>query len=589
MAVTYVQPLFIQTASDAGYHEEFDPVNNGMTIGGLSMDSGGDGIDMNTTKVIALGAGTNAGDAIGWGQNGVQLGDTVFTDDVDLGHNIITNLNGPPVNPEDAANKAYVDAIAQGLDVHTGVWAKLDSLASWTSTGTGPTHVLTAPSNNVSWNTVDGHLFAATGAGQRVLVDDGTANPDNGIYYVSQLGNGTLFFKLTRAADADQAIALELARGLYVFVNDGTVYENTGWFEQLEVAIIETDDVQFAQFSGAPGLTFDQGLIRSLASVKVDLHTAADAVGAGAAGGSSGLEFNANTVSGMLRAAVQTKGAIERGQGVAAAGSLTALAKAALADNDIFTLNDGVNTPTVFEFDKSGSYTPTPGYIPIHISTDTTAAQVADRMRTAINGVTTTLAITADATGLAKIVLTNDAVGTAGNQTITEVLNAGTLTPENMAGGQNAGLLVRVDGTTITIDPATNNLVAASATAAEEAKRVENTYAISAVNLLVGTPVYVSAANTVDKADTDTDVKSRVIGVSRLAVTAPASVEVVTAGVVTAVWAGTGVSGSPYFLANGGGLSASLPAGAKRVIQIGVAKNTNDLHVRLYDFGKKAA
>ena len=588
MAVSYVQPLFIQRTSDAGYHEEFDPVNNGMNLGGLIMDSAGDGIDMNTTKVFALGAGDTAGDALGWGQAGVQLGDTIFTDDVDLGHNIITNLNGPPVNPEDAANKAYVDAIAQGLDVHTGVWAKLDSLASWTSTGTGPTHVLTAPSNNVSWNTVDGHLFAATGAGQRVLVDDGTANPDNGVYYVSQLGNGTLFFKLTRAADADQAIALELARGLYVFVNDGTVYENTGWFEQLEVAIIETDDVQFAQFSGAPGLTFDQGLIRSLASVKVDLHTAADAAGAGAAGGSSGLEFNVNTATGMLRAAVQTKGAIERGQGVAAAGSLTALAKAALADNDIFTLNDGVNTPTVFEFDKSGSYTPTPGYIPIHISTDTTAAQVADRMRTAINGVTTTLAITADATGLAKIVLTNDAVGTAGNQTITETLSSGTLTPENMAGGQNAGLKARVDGTTIVIN-ASNQLEAAGATSAEEAKKIENTFATSVVNLTPGKPVYVSAADTVDMADTDTDVHSRVIGVSRLAVTAPASVEVVTVGLVPSVWAGSGVSGSPYYLANGGGLSVSLPAGAKRVIQIGVAKNTNDLIVRLYDFGKKAA
>jgi len=588
MAVSYVQPLFIQRTSDAGYHEEFDPVNNGMNLGGLIMDSAGDGIDMNTTKVFALGAGDTAGDALGWGQAGVQLGDTIFTDDVDLGHNIITNLNGPPVNPEDAANKAYVDAIAQGLDVHTGVWAKLDSLASWTSTGTGPTHVLTAPSNNVSWNTVDGHLFAATGAGQRVLVDDGTANPDNGVYYVSQLGNGTLFFKLTRAADADQAIALELARGLYVFVNDGTVYENTGWFEQLEVAIIETDDVQFAQFSGAPGLTFDQGLIRSLASVKVDLHTAADATGAGAAGGSSGLEFNVNTATGMLRAAVQTKGAIERGQGVAAAGSLTALAKAALADNDIFTLNDGVNTPTVFEFDKSGSYTPTPGYIPIHISTDTTAAQVADRMRTAINGVTTTLAITADATGLAKIVLTNDAVGTAGNQTITETLSSGTLTPENMAGGQNAGLKARVDGTTIVIN-ASNQLEAAGATSAEEAKKIENTFATSVVNLTPGKPVYVSAADTVDMADTDTDVHSRVIGVSRLAVTAPASVEVVTVGLVPSVWAGSGVSGSPYYLANGGGLSVSLPAGAKRVIQIGVAKNTNDLIVRLYDFGKKAA
>jgi hypothetical protein len=575
--------LFIQRTSDAGYHEEFDPVNNGMTIGGLIMDSGGDGIDMNTTKVFALGAGDTAGDAVGWGQAGVQLGDTLFTDDVDMGHNVITNLNGPPVNPEDAANKAYVDAIAQGLDVHTGVWAKLDDLTSWTSTGTGPTHVLTAPTNALSWNTIDGHLFAGTGAAQRVLVDDGTANPDNGVYYVSQLGNaGANSFKLTRAADADQAIALELARGLYVFVNDGTVYENTGWFEMLEVTTIESDDVEFAQFSGAPGLTFDQGLIRSLASVKVDLHTAANTTGAGAAGGSSGLEFNVNTVSGMLRAAVQTLGAIERGQGVAATGSITAKTGALTNDGDTFTIGDGVNSVT-FEFDNNASAPPNPVTF---VGTENAAAMAA-LIQTAINAVTTGLLVTAAAPSGAVVGLTNDGVGTAGNVTVTQTGTS--ITPAGMLGGENAGLRARVDGTTITIDPATNNLVAASATSAEEAKRVENTYAISAVNLAIGDPVYVSAANTVSLADTDTDVKSRVLGVSRLAVTAPASVEVVTAGVVTAVWAGTGASGSPYYLANGGGLSVSLPAGAKRVIQVGVAKNTNDLHVRLYDFGKKAA
>ena len=582
MAVSYVQPLFIQRTSDAGYHEEFDPATNGMEIGGLKINGAGDGIEMNSTKIIELAPGTGAGDAIGWGQNGVQLGDTLFTDDVDMNNNIITNLNAP-TNPEDAANKEYVDAIASGLTVHEGVFARLDDLTSWTPGGSGPTKTLTAPTNNVSWNTVDGHLFATTGATQRVLVWDGTDNPDNGVYYVSVLGNGsTTSFTLHRSADADQAVAGELEQGLYVFVNDGTLYENTGWFETLVVGTIESDDVSFAQFSGAPGLTFDQGLVRNLNSVQVELHTAANATGAGAAGGKSGLEFNVNTAAGMLRAAVQTLGAIERGQGAVAAGSITAKTGALTNDGDTFTIGDGVNSVT-FEFDSNSSAPPNPVTF---VGTESAAAMAA-LIQTAINAVGAGLLVTAAAPSGAVVGLTNDGIGTAGNVTITQTGTS--ITPAGMTGGQNAGLKARVDGTTITIDPATNNLVASAATAAEEAKKVENTVTTSAGNLNPGDPVYISAANTVAKADTDTDAKSRVIGVSRLAVTAPASVEVVTVGRVDSVWAGSGAAGSPYYLANGGGLSASLPPGAKRVIQIGVALNTNDLLVRLYDFGKKAA
>jgi len=47
--------------------------------------------------------------------------------------------------------------------------------------------------------------------------------------------------------------------------------------------------------------------------------------------------------------------------------------------------------------------------------------------------------------------------------------------------------------------------------------------------------------------------------------------------------------GTPYYLATGGGLSTSLPGAAKRVIQMGIAKNATDLFVRVVDYGKKAA
>lgn len=399
---------------------------------------------------------------------------TTFAGDVNLGDNKITQL-APPTTEADAANKAYVDAVASGLDVHTSVVVKTEDGHAlidddaFVAAGSGVGKTLTAPTNAATWNTLDTVLLAVN---DRVLVSseggaDATPDSDNGVYYVSALGNDVdTSFTLTRATDADQGVAGELVQGLYVFVTDGTS-ESTGWTMVTTGTItVDTTAIQFSQFSGAPGLTYDQGLVRVVNSVKVDLDTNADTTGAGAGGGTSGLEFDVDTAAGQLRVAVNTTGAIERA-----------------------------------------------------------------------------------------------------------------------AGG---GLKVRVDGSGIIID-GSNQLALGSIPGADEAKRVENTVSTSAVNLAIGDPVYVSAANTLDKADTNTDDKSGVVGVSRTAVTFPAAVELVTCGLVAGVWAGTGVPGTPYYVATGGGLSASLPGGGKRVIQIGRAINTNDLNVLIHDFGKKAA
>ena len=124
---------------------------------------------------------------------------------------------------------------------------------------------------------------------------------------------------------------------------------------------------------------------------------------------------------------------------VAAAGSLTAVAKAApLADNDNFTLDDGVHTATVFEFQVTGGFTPVPGRVAIDIQLLTLAPEIADAMRTAIAGVGAGLLITPDATGLAPINLTNDVAGAAGNVAITESIAGATLSPVGMTGGADA-------------------------------------------------------------------------------------------------------------------------------------------------------
>ena len=207
-------------------------------------------------------------------------------------------------------------------NVGAGITTKLgipnngnQSGTGFTATGTGVGKTLVAPTSNMSYNTIDGKTLTIN---QRVLVAneaglDTIADVDNGVYYVTQLGNGGLNkFTLTRAADADTG-PTEMHQGLYVFVTDGTLGANTSWDVITSDPItVDTTPILFGQFSGAPQYTYDQGLKRILSSVQVDLDTAANAQGAGAAGGSSGLEFDANTASGKLRAAVNPTGAVAR-------------------------------------------------------------------------------------------------------------------------------------------------------------------------------------------------------------------------------------------------------------------------------------
>lgn len=116
-----------------------------------------------------------------------------------------------------------------------------------------------------------------------------------------------------------------------------------------------------------------------------------------------------------------------------AAGSIVAIAKAALIDGETFTLDDGTNTPTVFEFDKTGDGV-TGGRTAVNVSTDTTDAEVAARMRSAINGVGASLTIVASGTGSA-VALANTTAGSDGNVAITDtVANAG-FTHTGMTGG----------------------------------------------------------------------------------------------------------------------------------------------------------
>lgn len=160
---------------------------------------------------------------------------TALGANLDAGTYKITNL-GAPTNSTDAATKAYVDAVSEGLHVHE---------AAKVYVGTN----INISTDLEAGDTVDGVTLTA---GMRVLVNGQTTKSQNGIYVV-QASGGAL-----RATDFDTPT--EVSSGDFIFVSSGSSYGNTGWVQTKSPATIGTDEISFTQFSGAGTYTAGAGL-----------------------------------------------------------------------------------------------------------------------------------------------------------------------------------------------------------------------------------------------------------------------------------------------------------------------------------------
>jgi len=153
--------------------------------------------------------------------------------------------NAAPTVGDDLVNKTYADSLANGLDLKASVRvATAAALPAYTRTG----NVITADANG-ALAAVDGVTLVV---GNRLLLKDGAAGADNGIYEVTAVGDGSNPFVLTRTADADNSPAGEVTAGMYTFVEEGTANGDEGWVLTTNNPItLNTTALTFSQFSSA--------------------------------------------------------------------------------------------------------------------------------------------------------------------------------------------------------------------------------------------------------------------------------------------------------------------------------------------------
>lgn len=177
----------------------------------------------------------------------------------------ITNLAEPSA-ANDAATKAYVDTVAEGLHVHEAAHAATTASLAVLSGGsvtynTGTLGVGATLNLSIGLSVIDDHILTN---GDRILVKDEANQAHNGIYV------RTSATVLTRATDFDTAA--EINGGDFTFVENGTRYGKTGWVQTIEVLTVGTDNVIWQQFSGSG--TFEAGVGLTLTGTTFDINTA---------------------------------------------------------------------------------------------------------------------------------------------------------------------------------------------------------------------------------------------------------------------------------------------------------------------------
>ena len=209
----------------------------------IDSDAGGDNIRVNNDiDVFPQGAGSaldaDTVDGLEADAFVEESGDTM-TGDLDMGGvNTVTNLDDPS-NNTDAATKAFVESVAQGLTLKDSVRVSNHDTNIDLSSTTDP-------------NPIDGLTL---NDGDRILLKHQTDLTENGIYDAVTATDPTTW---VRSPDFDEDA--EVVQGAFTFVRGGTHANESYVVITPDPITVGTDDIEFAQFSAAGQLSGGQNI-----------------------------------------------------------------------------------------------------------------------------------------------------------------------------------------------------------------------------------------------------------------------------------------------------------------------------------------
>lgn len=206
-----------------------------------------------------------------------------------------------------AINKGQLDAAISGLSwKDSAVAATTQDLESESFGGSGVTYsngtagLGATLTQDVAGDGAFGSLDSVSiSQGDRILVKNQSTAAENGIYYLSEAGDGASTpWVLTRATDSD--VANELVNAT-LFIEQGSTYGDTGWTQTASGLTVGSSNITFVQFTGGGGLSAGNGITigGSVISIDVDSETGGNIQPANLTANGVGIDINAIAGTGI--------------------------------------------------------------------------------------------------------------------------------------------------------------------------------------------------------------------------------------------------------------------------------------------------